>query len=116
MKGISGVPIAPFNGAPHALELSTWLTAQLPDADTRSQINIAISADQVAANFSVAYLAAIARASHDATDAQREPGRFKRGLLYALQLQIADTASARRDESAQRAQPAFRKDRPAWTD
>ena len=23
MKGISGVPIAPFNGAPHALELST---------------------------------------------------------------------------------------------
>ena len=33
MKGISGVPIAPFNGAPHALELSTWLTAQLPDAD-----------------------------------------------------------------------------------
>ncbi len=51
MKGISGVPIAPFNGAPHALELSTWLTAQLPDADTRSQINIAISADQVAANF-----------------------------------------------------------------
>ena len=34
MKGISGVPIAPFNGAPHALELSTWLTAMLPDADT----------------------------------------------------------------------------------
>ena len=29
MKGISGVPIAPFNGAPHALELSTWLTATL---------------------------------------------------------------------------------------
>ncbi len=51
MKGISGVPIAPFNGAPHALELSTWLTAQLPDADTRNQINIAISADQIAANF-----------------------------------------------------------------
>src|SRR5437868_429357 len=35
MKGISGVPIAPFNGAPHALELSTWLTAMLPDANTR---------------------------------------------------------------------------------
>ena len=51
MKGISGVPILPFEGAPHALELSTWLTAQLPDADTRSQINIAISADQIAANF-----------------------------------------------------------------
>src|SRR3954468_19788928 len=32
LKGISGVPIAPFNGAPHALELSTWLTAMLPDA------------------------------------------------------------------------------------
>lgn len=51
MKGISGVPISPFNGAPHALELSTWLTATLPDADTRSRINIAISADQIAANY-----------------------------------------------------------------
>lgn len=51
MKGISGVPIAPFNGAPHALELSTWLTAQLPDADRRAQISIAISADQIAANY-----------------------------------------------------------------
>ena len=50
MKGISGVPIAPFNGAPHALELSTWLTATLPAADKRAEINIAISADQVAAN------------------------------------------------------------------
>lgn len=50
MKGISGVPIAPFNGAPHALELSTWLTATLPAAEKRSEINIAISADQVAAN------------------------------------------------------------------
>jgi len=51
MKGISGIPISPFNGAPHALELSTWLTATLPDADRRSQINIAISADQIAANY-----------------------------------------------------------------
>src|SRR3954467_4117811 len=51
MKGISGIPIAPFNGAPHALELSTWLTAMLPDANTRNQINIAISADQIAANY-----------------------------------------------------------------
>ena len=51
MKGISGVPIAPFNGAPHALELSTWLTAILPDAATRNRINIAISADQIAANY-----------------------------------------------------------------
>src|SRR3954464_1385797 len=51
IKGISGVPISPFNGAPHALELSTWLTARLPDADHRSQINIAISADQIAANY-----------------------------------------------------------------
>src|SRR5580700_8340913 len=42
MKGISGVPIAPFNGAPHALELSTWLTAELPDSNRRNQINIAI--------------------------------------------------------------------------
>src|SRR5436305_9440040 len=51
IKGISGVPIAPFNGAPHALELSTWLTAMLPDANTRNQINIGISADQIAANY-----------------------------------------------------------------
>ncbi|YCM47057.1 DUF1552 domain-containing protein (plasmid) [Verrucomicrobiaceae bacterium 227] len=50
MKGISGVPISPFNGAPHALELSTWLTARLPDADKRNRVNIAISADQIAAN------------------------------------------------------------------
>src|SRR5579872_6459465 len=51
VKGISGVPIAPFNGAPHALELSTWLTATLPDAQKRSVVNIAISADQIAANY-----------------------------------------------------------------
>ncbi len=51
MKGISGVPIAPFNGAPHALELSTWLTAALPDSNRRNQINISISADQIAANY-----------------------------------------------------------------
>src|SRR6476620_6628289 len=51
MKGISGIPISPFNGAPHALELSTWLTAQLPDADRRSEIHISISADQLAANY-----------------------------------------------------------------
>jgi hypothetical protein len=51
MKGISGVPIAPFSGAPHALELSTWLTAALPNADKRNEVNIAISADQIAANY-----------------------------------------------------------------
>ncbi len=51
VKGISGVPIAPFNGAPHALELSTWLTAKLPDARHRNRIDIGISADQIAANY-----------------------------------------------------------------
>jgi len=51
MKGISGVAIAPFNGAPHALELSTWLTACLPDHNRRDVVNIAISADQIAANY-----------------------------------------------------------------
>ena len=51
VKGVSGVPIAPFNGAPHALELSTWLTACLPDANRRDVVNIAISADQIAANY-----------------------------------------------------------------
>ena len=51
MKGISGVPTAPFGGAPHALELSTWLTARLPDPDSRDRINISISADQIMANY-----------------------------------------------------------------
>lgn len=51
VKGVSGVPTKPFNGAPHALELSTWLTATLPNADKRSKIDIAISADQIAANY-----------------------------------------------------------------
>jgi hypothetical protein len=51
MKGISGVPTAPFGGAPHALELSTWLTGRLPDADSRNRINISISADQIMANY-----------------------------------------------------------------
>ncbi len=51
MKGISGVPTSPFNGAPHALELSTWLTARLPDASSRGRVNIAISADQIMANY-----------------------------------------------------------------
>lgn len=50
VKGVSGVPIAPLNGAPHALELSTWLTATLPDVNRRDVVNIAISADQIAAN------------------------------------------------------------------
>ena len=51
MKGIAGVPIGPFSGAPHALELSTWLTATLPRSDKRHEVNIAISADQIAANY-----------------------------------------------------------------
>jgi hypothetical protein len=51
IKGISGVPTEPFGGAPHALELSTWLTARLPDADSRNRINISISADQIMANY-----------------------------------------------------------------
>jgi len=57
IKGISGVPIAPFNGAPHALELSTWLTAMLPAADKRAEIHIGISADQIAANYMGAFTA-----------------------------------------------------------
>jgi hypothetical protein len=57
MKGVSGIPITPLSGAPHALELSTWLTATLPDANRRSQINIAISADQIAANYVGAFTA-----------------------------------------------------------
>ena len=55
VKGITGVPISPLNGAPHALELSTWLTATLPDTDNRDVVNIAISADQIAANYTGAF-------------------------------------------------------------
>jgi hypothetical protein len=57
VKGVSGVPIQPLNGAPHALELSTWLTATLPDTNRRDVINIAISADQIAANYVGAFTA-----------------------------------------------------------
>jgi hypothetical protein len=57
VKGITGVPIAPLNGAPHALELSTWLTASLPDVNKRDIVNIAISADQIAANYIGAFTA-----------------------------------------------------------
>lgn len=50
-KGIAGVPNEPFRGAPHALELSTWLTAKNPNPDRRNRIDIGISADQIAANY-----------------------------------------------------------------
>jgi hypothetical protein len=50
VKGIDGGPFSPYMGAPHALELSTWLTATMPDPHKRDTINIAISADQIAAN------------------------------------------------------------------
>ncbi len=50
VKGIAGVSNGPFKSAPHALELSTWLTAALPDPDKRDVISISISADQIAAN------------------------------------------------------------------
>ncbi|MFN0126590.1 MAG: DUF1552 domain-containing protein [Verrucomicrobiales bacterium] len=50
MKGIAGIRYAPHFDAPHMLELSTWLTASLPDSATRDRVNIAISADQIAAN------------------------------------------------------------------
>src|SRR3954463_16116831 len=51
VKGIDGGPFSPYMGAPHALELSTWLTATMPDPNKRDTVNIAISADQIAANY-----------------------------------------------------------------
>jgi hypothetical protein len=57
LKGVAGVNPSPFHGAPHALELSTWLTATLPNADHRHRIDIAISADQIAANHVGAFTA-----------------------------------------------------------
>lgn len=50
MKGVAGMSIAPLTAA-HALELCTWLTATLPDTQRRDIVNIAISADQLAANY-----------------------------------------------------------------
>ena len=105
MKGISGVPIAPFNGAPHALELSTWLTATLPDPAKRNEIHIAISADQIAANYVGAFttLPSLELATMP-QNVEGESGRAQRGLLFALQFSLADAGGPRRDQSAQRAQ------------
>src|SRR5262245_52536229 len=55
IKGISGVPISPYNGAPHALELSTWLTATLPIPDKRNEIDIVMPANQIAAKHTAAF-------------------------------------------------------------
>src|SRR6478752_2292784 len=86
VKGISGVPIAPFNGAPHALELSTWLTAKLPDAGHRNRIDIGISADQVAAKHL--------------------------GGFTALPFQFADPGPPGRGQPPRRVEPSLRRVRP----
>jgi hypothetical protein len=49
LDGVDNVERSPFDGAAHAIELSTWLTATKPNADKRDQVNIAPSADQIAA-------------------------------------------------------------------
>jgi hypothetical protein len=76
VKGISGVPIDPLNGAPHALELSTWLTATLPDTHKRDVVNIAISADQIAANYVGAFtpLASLELATMPQTHMEHQEG------------------------------------------
>src|SRR3954452_9857900 len=76
MNGISGVPINPLNGAPHALELSTWLTATLPDTHKRDAVNIAISADQIAANYVGAFtpLASLELATMPQTHVEHQEG------------------------------------------
>ena len=105
MKGISGVPICPFNGAPHALELSTWLTATLPDPDKRNEISISISADQIAADYCGSFHdAAVVGTGHDAANVEGKPRRAERGLLFALQFPLSDPSSPRRDQSTQRAE------------
>jgi len=50
LDGVDNVERSPFDGAAHAIELSTWLTATKPNADKRDVINIAASADQIAAS------------------------------------------------------------------
>ena len=100
MKGISGVPITPFNGAPHALELSTWLTAQLPDADKRNQIHIAISADQIAANYVGALLGEGTGQGADVVDFTNgwNEGGFSGILAAGVILVRADSAKGRRHD------------------
>ncbi len=49
LDGIDNVERQPFNGAAHAIELSTWLTAWKPDENKRDIVKIAPSADQIAA-------------------------------------------------------------------
>jgi hypothetical protein len=49
LNGIDNIPRKPFEGAAHAIELSTWLTATIPDPAKRDTIAIAPSADQIAA-------------------------------------------------------------------
>ena len=49
IDGIDNVERKPFEGAAHAIELSTWLTATKPNADKRDMVDIATSADQIAA-------------------------------------------------------------------
>jgi len=46
---IDNIPKSPFDGAAHAIETSSWLTAAIPDRNKRDIINIATSADQIAA-------------------------------------------------------------------
>ncbi len=50
LDGVNNVERAPFDGAAHAIELSTWLTATKPNAEKRDTVNIAQSADQIAAS------------------------------------------------------------------
>lgn len=57
LDGIDNLPRDPFAGAAHAVELSAWLTAWKPDATKRDQVNIAPSADQIAAQQLGAYTA-----------------------------------------------------------
>jgi hypothetical protein len=49
LEGVDNVDHGPLGNAAHALELSTWLTATLPSVTKRDSINIAVSADQLAA-------------------------------------------------------------------
>ncbi len=49
LDGIDNVDHGPVGNAAHAIELSSWLTATLLNVDNRANVDIATSADQVAA-------------------------------------------------------------------
>lgn len=57
LNGIENAAYGALDGAPHALEVSSWLSATMPNANNRANIDIATTIDQIAAQQLGAYTA-----------------------------------------------------------